>query len=377
MSAPVNIVFVVTRADEIGGAQVHVRDLSVALRRRGWDVSVVSGSQGVLSEDLARHGVPFHSIPNLVRPVRPRSDLQAVLELRRFLREWKPDLVSLHSSKAGVLGRLAMAGLGVPTLFTAHGWGFSSSNRVPVRGVLLLIERCMSPLADRIIAVSEADRSLAIRLRLARADQITTVHNGMPDVSRDLRSKPEASPPHVAMVARFAAPKDQALLLRALAGLTDLEWQMSLIGEGPRLEAARRLATELQIASRVNFTGFRRDVAELLAESQVFVLASNSEAFPRSILEASRAGLPIVASDVGGVRESVADGKTGFVVPTGDLEALRLRLRALLGDRDLRARLGDASRQRYERLFTFERMVERTINVYEELLGRDLSGGTD
>lgn len=219
MSAPVQIVFVVTRADELGGAQVQVRDLSVALRRRGWDVSVASGSRGSLSDNLARRGVPFHSIPHLVGPVRPLSDLRSVLELRRFLRERKPDLVSLHLSTAGVLGRLAAAGLGVPTLFTAHGWGFSSSDRVLARGGFLPVEPFMAPLADRIIAASEADRALALHRRLAQAGEVVTVHNGMPDVSPGSTRETGGVPPHVVMMARFAPPKDRALLLRALGDL--------------------------------------------------------------------------------------------------------------------------------------------------------------
>lgn len=367
------IVFVVTRADEIGGAQIHVRDMSVALQRRGWDVTVISGSRGVLSEDLERRGIAFRSLPRLVRAVRPLRDVRAALELRRHFRELKPDLISLHSSKAGVLGRLAGARLQIPVLFTAHGWGFSSSSRPLTRTLLLSIDRWTTPLADGIIAVSEADRALALRLHLAVPEQITTVHNGMPDVGLSLRARPDASPPHLVVVARFAPPKDHALLLRSLAGLTDLSWRLSLVGDGPLLEPSRQLARKLGLATRTTFLGFQGDVANILADAQLFVLPSNSEAFPRSILEASRAGLPVVASDVGGVRESVEDAETGYVVPPGDIEALRTCLRTLMADPELRARMGAASRQRYERFFTLERMVRCTIRVYERLLGRDLS----
>jgi len=367
------IVFVVTRADDLGGAQVHVRDLSVALAERGWTVTVLSGSHGPLSAAVTERGVPFKSLPHLVRPVRPIKDVRAIYEIRGALEELRPDLVSLHSSKAGILGRLSGVALGVPILFTAHGWGFSSGGNPLATRAFRFMERAVAPLADAIIAVSEADRELALQLHLAKPGQIVTVHNGMLDIVPALLARPGAHVPHLVMVARFAPPKDHDLLLRALADLRELDWRLSLIGDGPLEPAARHLVDRYGLQSRVSFLGFREDVANILATAQIFVLASRSEAFPRSILEAARAGLPTVASDVGGVRESVLDGRTGYVVPPGDPDSLRERIQVLIGDAPLRESMGRAARELYEESFTFERMVSRTIEVYERLLGRALS----
>ncbi len=107
----------------------------------------------------------------------------------------------------------------------------------------------------------------------------------------------------------------------------------------------------------------------VLAEAQVFVLATNWEGLPLSVLEAMRAGLPVVATDVGGVGEAVVEGKTGFLVPRGDEEALKARLRTLLLSPDLRASMGEAGRRRYEEAFTLERMLRETWRVYQEVLG--------
>jgi len=129
-----------------------------------------------------------------------------------------------------------------------------------------------------------------------------------------------------------------------------------------------RLALELGLSQRIRFLGARQDVAEILAGAQVFILASHWEGFPRSILEAMRAGLPVIASNVGGVREAVIHGKTGLLVPRGDVPALREAIEALLINPDSRIRMGELGRKRYEAHFTFDRMVEETLAVYESVL---------
>jgi glycosyltransferase involved in cell wall biosynthesis len=165
------------------------------------------------------------------------------------------------------------------------------------------------------------------------------------------------------MTARFDRQKDHETLFRALTTLPDV--QLDLIGNGPGQAATEALANQLGIAPRVRFLGQRLDVAELLADAHVFVLSSRWEGFPRSTLEAMRAGLPVVVSRVGGAAEAVDDGQSGFVVEPGDREQLAERLRDLVHDSDLRRRMGAASRARYEIDFTFDRMAAKTLAVYE------------
>jgi glycosyltransferase involved in cell wall biosynthesis len=178
------------------------------------------------------------------------------------------------------------------------------------------------------------------------------------------------------MVARISHWKDHPTLLNALAGLLDLEWQLELIGDGHLRRETEALAATLGITSRVRFTGYRDDVPVRLADAQMFVLATKWEGFPRSILEAMRAGLPVIASEVGGVGQSVRDGETGFVVPGGDVAALRARLRQLLVDPSERQRMGAAGRNWYEKHFSLERLVSETTAVYEAVLA-DARGGSD
>jgi len=185
-----------------------------------------------------------------------------------------------------------------------------------------------------------------------------------------LRANPGKSPVRLVMVARLSYWKDQPTLLHALSGLKDLEWQLDLVGEGPLRGQLEELVQSLGLSSRVNFLGYRRDVPERIAEVQMFLLISKWEGFPRSILEAMRAGLPVVATDVGGVKESVVDGTTGFVIPPGDKDRLRDCLCKLITSYELRVSMGRAGRARYEEKFTFDRLVDRTVKVYESVLSR-------
>jgi glycosyltransferase involved in cell wall biosynthesis len=282
----------------------------------------------------------------------------------------QPDLVSVHSSKAAILGRLAARSLGIPVVFTAHGWNFTPGIARREAVLYRWIERLASPLASQAITVSEFDRKLAVDEKVFSAERVIVVHNGMPDIDPSLRADPGRSPVRLLMIARFEPQKDHATLFQALAGLRQEPWQLDLIGDGPLLPQAQAHARQLGLSDRVRFWGQRMDVAERLAEAQVSVLSTNWEGFPRSILEAMRAGLPVVASAVGGIAESVQDGKNGFVVPRADAAVLGHRLKQLLVDPSLRVQMGRNGRQRYEQYFTLDHTVEKTLAIYHQTVAR-------
>jgi glycosyltransferase involved in cell wall biosynthesis len=364
----VRLVYIVTRSDRIGGALVHVRDLALAMQQAGHEVTVLAGGTGCFTDQLRDRGIPYVTLRHLSRDISVVADACALFELRSVLKRLRPHLVSTHQSKAGWLGRLAARSLGIPVVFTAHGWSFTDGVPEGAATIHRWAERVAAPLADRIITVSDFDRALALRQRVATDHKLVSVHNGMPDVSPALRAAPERCPPRLIMVARFEAQKDHRTLLRALGALAHLDWSLELIGDGPLLPEARVLARTVGIADRVRFLGARDDVAQRLARAQLFLLITHWEGFPRSILEAMRAGLPVVASRAGGAAESVLDGETGVVVPPDNEAALRQALEPLLANAALRERLGAAGRQRYEASFTFDHMLDKTVAVYEAVL---------
>jgi len=357
------VLLLITRG-EPGGAQVHVFDLVRGLQGRV-DFQVGLGDDEFLAIELRKLGVPVHVLPALQRAIAPATDRRALRQIRALIREVSPHLVHTHSTKAGLLGRLAAHLEGFSALHTAHAWSFSDGQ--PRRRKLMAIppEVIVGRLTERFIVVSAADKAISLRYRVAREDQLRVVHNGVRDVPQ--RARPDGGdPPTVTMVARMAAPKDHQLILRALAGV-DAPFRLQLVGDGPDQASLEALIEALGLGDRVALLGRRDDVPELLADTHIFALISRQEGFPLAILEAMRAGLPVVASDVGGVREAVRHGDTGFLIPRGDEQALRASLRRLLVDPALRRSLGDAGRHTYEKRFSADHMLTNTAAVYREL----------
>jgi glycosyltransferase involved in cell wall biosynthesis len=368
------IAYVVTRADAVGGASIHVLEMGRAMRDQGHDVLVLVGGAGPVTELLAAAGVPFRSLQTLRRAIHPLRDLRAFGELTAALRAFQPDLVSTHTAKAGWLGRAAAARLEIPAIYTPHGLPVGARMPGAAGRFFLLAERAAARWARAIVCVSGQERQLALQHRIGRPEQLVVIHNGVRDVPASLRAAPgKPGPVKIVSVARFEPPKDHALLLRALARLRSQDWQLDLVGGGPLESASRVLAHELGIAERVRFLGYRKDVDAVLAQAQVFALCSRSEALPRSVLEALRAGLPVLATDVGGIREAVDNGESGFLVPAGDELTLADAMAGILADGALRQRLGAQARLTYESRFRVESMIGKTKSLYEMVLSHDAS----
>lgn len=364
------ILYIITRAER-GGGQVHVADLMAGFRE-SHRVDLAIGEEGYLTEKARKLGVGVHFVPHLRQPMAPLADAAAVAQFAGLLRKLNPDLVHAHTSKAGMVGRLAGAVTGTPVVFTAHTWSFAEGISARQRAICRPIERLCGRLSARIITVSEANRQCALRAGVGSEKQLTTIWNGVPDVA--VRAAPaRGTPVRVVMVARFAEQKDHALLLEAAAGLVRggvrVPVEIHLVGSGPKLEATQALAAELGIAEHVFFPGDRDDVPAILGAAHLFVLSTKWEGLPLSIIEALRAGLPVVASDVGGVTELVKDGVTGLVVKAGSQKALAGALATLIHDPGMRATMGWNARKRYESCFSYEVMLERTGRVYAEVLG--------
>lgn len=363
-----NVVFIITRADVVGGATVHVRDLARGMMDQGHRILVLVGGTGEATEEFARAGVPFRSLRWLGRALHPVKDVLAIFEMKRVLAELQPDLICAHTAKAGLVGRFAAKPLGIPAFYTPHGWPIG--DRISANGawIFRIAERAAASRSASIINVCEAERALARRHRIAPGEKLAVIHNGVHDVAPALRARPELAPTRIIMVARFERQKDHATLLAAMSLLREIPWELELVGDGPRLPATRALAGRLGLESRIHFTGSAGNVSERIADSQIFVLSSCFEGFPLSILEAMRAGLPVVASNVGGVREAVLEGETGFVVKPADPVVLASALRKLIADPAMRASFGLAGRRRYEAHFTFEQMLRQTLSLYQSVL---------
>jgi glycosyltransferase involved in cell wall biosynthesis len=354
---------------EVGGAQGYVASLLPAFAN-DFDAAVATYGDGFLKDAAARSGVRFFPLRHVRRPIRPWRDLAGLVELIRLLRRERPDILHASSSKAGILGRFAAFAVGVPIrIFSVHGWAFGAH-----QGLISVLYRWADRAAARVttttICVSENQRVQGIRAGTCRAERTVVIRNAV-DVAAAPRARHDRATPRLVTVGRLKRPKDFLTLVRALAALGPGSFEEALIvGEGPDRDAIQREIARLGLEDRVQLTGERSDVPELLAAADVFVLSSTSEGLPLSVMEAMAAGLPVVASAVGGVAELVVDGETGLLVPAGDPTELTSALERVLLDRQLRRRLGAAGRARAEDAFDVASFRSAHLEVYRRELAR-------
>lgn len=361
---------------EWGGAQ-HIVYLLAKYLRSDYEITVACAPGGLLVERLRELGIRVIEIPELCRLPHPLKDLRALWKLYQFIRSERFDIVHTHSTKAGLLGRLAAAWARAPViLFTAHGWAFSEGRARPWRWCLAQVERLPAWLSTKIICVSEYDRQLALRYRVVSPEKLIVIPNGLepepfraPTEKRALRVQLGAGDAEgiVTMVGRLAPPKDFETLITAWEGLQASGWQLWIVGEGPQRSRLEELVRAKGLDERIKFLGERRDVPDILKASDIFVLASRWEGMPLTLIEAMLARLPVIATRVGGVPELVEENVTGILVPPKDPITLRHALSRLLGNGELRDRLGAMGQRRALERFTVERMITQVKALYHAL----------
>lgn len=360
-----NVLQIITGGDR-GGAQTHVKELASYLVRLGHTVHVVAGTDGSMMSALREQGVPVTVMPELVVQPHALLDLRAVQKIYRLIRAMRPSIVHCHSSKAGVLGRLAAALAQVPSVFTAHGWSFTPGTPMARRLMAIPIEWTMAKTCAVIIAVSQFDFGIAQKYRINPKCKMMVIPNGLTDFPLPV-VEGRRSGYSVVMVARFAVPKQQTALLyafREVLAVVGRRSRLLLVGDGPGLPAAMELARRLDVYEHVLFLGDRSDVRNILRESDVFVLASSYEGLPVSILEAMWAGLPVIATNVGGIGELVEHGVTGYLVGSGDSEDIARRLIFLFRHPEERRKMGALGRARFDEAYEMDSVGKRIVEAY-------------
>lgn len=363
---PDSTILLICSKSDLSGAPIHVACLAEALSERGEDVHVLYSGSGEAFASIS--SISRHVLPGLDNGASLAETLRAVSYISALIRDKKPRIVHVHSTKAGLVSRLSALLCSIKIVFTVHGWGFGPGRPILNSMISLAAELLLgAPATAAYICVSRADFDQGKKRLPWLRPRMLVVRNGLRD-SPHVKRWPYclSGPSTILMVARVSRQKNHEVLAGAF-NLLEGQWRLLLAGGGTEeLSFQQNFLSKLSTEKRdlVTFLGPRKDVERLLAESDIFVLTSRFEGLPLSIIEAMRAGLPVIASDVGGNRELI--NGNGFLVERGANEADGV-CKALerLADIKVRKNLGQVSRHLYLEEFSFNAMLSKTLEVYE------------
>ncbi|MCS6871572.1 MAG: glycosyltransferase family 4 protein [Anaerolineae bacterium] len=359
----------------MGGAERNIADLLPHLSAQE-GIQLTLGTLNTRRDSPLAELVAQSGVPRFDMGARRMVDRQAWRRYTDFLRRERIDLVHSQDQDTHVYNALSRRLLGVPSVMTRHVMFEPFTNlKTRLRAQLVLIAARYG--ADRVIAVSEAVRQQFARQARLPLERIETVYNGIQlekFATRARRAQIRAAlgwaqeTPIVIMVAVLRSGKGHEVLFEAIPTLRQRvpNVQIMLVGDGEARTKLESLAAPY--ADCVHFLGQRMDVPELLGASDVLVLPSWSEALPTVLIEAGAASLPCVATDVGGTREIVVDGETGYIIPKGDSAALAARVADLLSDSVHARKMGEAALRRVSCIFTLPEQARRTVEVYRRAL---------
>ncbi|WP_210144049.1 glycosyltransferase family 4 protein [Staphylococcus sp. GDX8P47P] len=363
------ILYCITKADN-GGAQTHLIQLANHFSKQN-EVYVIVGNNGPMLSQL-NNRVKVIIVEELIGPISLKEDILAIKMISQIIKKTKPDILHFHSSKAGTVGRLAhkISGVKGKVIFTAHSWAFTDGVNKYKKLIYIIIEKFMLMITDKVVCVSKFDENLALKYKF-NEKKLITIHNGIKNEAITLNknniSLGDSNVIKFVMIARFAYPKMQKEVIEAISLLnlhSNKNFEMTFIGDGENLENCKFLLDSLNIGQSIKILGNVVNASNQLFNYDVFILMSKHEGLPISIIEAMAEGLPIIASDVGGINELVKDN--GNLLSNNSSEELALTMLDYL-DKDLVKEKGKNSQVRFLEKFTENKMIKELEYLYGSL----------
>lgn len=380
------VLHIITRMDA-GGSASNTLVSVLRIGEYGFAASLAYGRtdnpDADVRQSLEAGVVPLHYIARLVRNPSVFRDAYALLEIGRIIRSGKYDLVHTHTSKAGMLGRIAARLCGVPVVHTPHGHVFYGYFSRRMTAVYVAFERWAARFTDRIVSLTDRETEDALALGIGVRNRYATIPSGI-QLRRFARP---AEPAPAGFRDRIGVPKDAFLfvsigrlvpvkgfdlLLEAFVAFDDgpsAQARLAIVGDGPERGALEALADRLGQKARVIFTGWMPDVREALWAADAFVLAGRNEGMGRAFVEAMAAGVPVIGTDVGGVATVIRHETNGLLVPAGDRDALVAAMRRMKEDSAWRSK---AARNAPASVFPYydeDTMMKNLADLYREVLG--------
>ncbi len=370
----------------VGGTRRHLISILAGIDRDHFDLEVAAPGvrQGNVTDDSFQSDVrdlaiPFHLV-NLRRDIHPWVDLRASVSLYRLLRQGSYDVVHLHSSKAGFVGRFAARGAGIPTVYTPNGFYFLQADQSSLKRRLFLeLEKIAGHATDCLIAVSQSECESAIETKLINPNKIRVIPNAIqqevfqPDPLLSHRMRTElgisASQFVIGVVSRYIPQKDPLTIVETAKNVVQRDPNVLFVwcGEGEMRAQTEQRTRDLGIYDRFLFLGFRKDVKAVMQTFDLYLLTSIFEGLPYTLLETMSMGIPIVATSVVGTKDVVEHGETGLLLPCKRADLLASAILDLIAKPTLRAELSKNGKQAVHAKFNLDAMLRDIESVYLDL----------
>lgn len=377
------VAHIITRL-ELGGAQQNTLYCCENHDRKKFEVILITGEGGYLDRQaLGIKSCKVYFLPELKHPIRPWWDLAALFKISSILKKEKVDLVHTHSSKAGILGRWAAKRAGVPCIIhTVHGWGFYPGQFFLLQWLYQTLERWAAKFTDVLITVSQENKRAGLDAGIGREAQYQVIHSGI-DIRQYRLSVPRTIKvrlkfgtwrrPTVLVLSNFKRQKSPLSVVETAKYLAGLLPSALFLwaGDGELRGEVEKAIARMGLEKNFQLLGWRDDVADLLAASDVLLLASRYEGLPRVVLQAMAAGKPVVATAVSGTPEAVEQGVTGFLHEPGDCGGMSESLLELLSHRGLAGKMGRAGHRRLTGTFLIHEMLKEIERLYKSCLKKE------
>lgn len=366
------ILYILTKAD-LGGVSKYLLEIVTHLPK-DYEPYFIMSSSGYFSQELEKLGLKnnIYFIPMTNSIFDLKTHINSNLQTLKIIKRIKPDIIHCNSTTGGIVGRICGALMFKPVIFTAHGWAFTDGISRSKQNFYKILETFLAIFTKKIICVSEYDRQIALKVMPIFKNKLVTIHNGLDDIGDEYRKKDFSTDKlKIVMISRFCPQKDPYTLIKAINELNQegLNIQLDLYGYGEDLEKVLTLIKSCNCLN-IKYCGEISDVTPILKNYDVYSLISNWEGLPIGIIEAIRAGLPILVSDVGGCSELI--NNNGYPIPRGNKDILKNRLKELWNNRFQLVQLGQNSRNLYFEKFGVEKMCKKTFSTYNETLQKKI-----
>ncbi len=380
MDKKIKIAHIVTNF-ALGGAQDYLITTIQNLDQNKFDLFIFGHMEGERTQVLDKlKNVHCVNVSALSREISPFKDLIAIFQIFRLVKKYKITLVHTHSSKAGVIGRIAAKLGGVKIIVhTIHGFSFHDFMNRGRRTAFIFLERLMARITDALLLVSKKEKKIATELKIIPKKYLETIYNGVDYlpfadlVNRiNLRKTLNFSDRDfvIGFSGRFSQQKALHILIESFSIINKEfpETRLLLVGDGLLKNQLEAQAKKLNIIDKIRITGFKNDVAQFYKIMDVFVMTSLWEGLSRSLVEAMYAKLPVIATDVGGTADAVRDGETGWLIKPNDAQVLVIALREAIRYPDLRKKMGEIGYNWARNTFDVEKNCKQISDLYEKII---------